>query len=169
MKITKLFFAATALLFIAYTTQSCQDTTTEPTEFVADDNTFAGFTSWELAATNQGPDPILGAAHEGNDSTVVRKSYYKDAQSTVNGAYPVGTAIIKHMKNASGTVDAYMGMVKRGNNFNPSHNDWEWFVLNSDGTIATDAAGAAQRGAGLMGGACNNCHSTATEDYSFTK
>lgn len=169
MKITKLFFSAVALVSIAYTTQSCQETTTELTEFVADNTTFSGYTSWELAATKQGPDPILGAAHEGNDSTVVRKIYYKDAQSPVNGAYPVGTAIIKEMKNASGTVDAYMGMVKRGNGFNASHNDWEWFVLNSNGTIATDAAGAEQRGANLMNGACNNCHAAATNDYSFIK
>ncbi|WMX16815.1 hypothetical protein [Aureispira sp. CCB-E] len=169
MKITKLFFAATALLFIAYTTQSCQEKTTEPSEFIADDATFSGFASWQLAATKSGPDPTLGAAHEGNDSTVTRKIYYKDAQDPVNGTYPVGTAIAKHVYNTSGSVEAYVGMVKRGNSFNSSHNDWEWFILNADGTIATDASGAKQRGANLMNGACNLCHEKATTDYSFIK
>ncbi|BDS09968.1 hypothetical protein [Aureispira anguillae] len=169
MKKTKLFFAAIAIFSIAYTTQSCQDPTPEPTEFIADNSTFANFTNWELAATNVGPSPSLGAAHAGNDSTVTRKIYYKDAQAPVDGVYPVGTVIVKHSANPAGTVAEYTGMVKRGNSFNPSHNDWEWFMLESNGNIATDSSGAEMRGANLMNGMCNNCHSVATTDYSFSK
>lgn len=169
MKTTKLLLAAVALLVVAYTSQSCQEQPTQPSEFIADNTTFTGFTNWQLAKTFVGPSPSLGAAHAGNDSTVTRKIYYKDGQDPVNGEYPVGTVIVKHSYNPSGTVAEYTAMVKRGNNFNPSHNDWEWFMLQSNGNIATDTSGAEMRGANLMNGMCNNCHSVATTDYSFSK
>jgi len=38
-------------------------------------------------------------AHGGNDETVVRDVYFKDGQLPVNGIYPVGTIIVKHLKN----------------------------------------------------------------------
>jgi mono/diheme cytochrome c family protein len=61
-------------------------------------------------------------------------------------------------------------MVKRGNSFNPSAGDWEWFMLNSDGSVATDSSsGMKIRGANLMDGMCISCHSAASTDFSFTK
>ena len=61
-------------------------------------------------------------------------------------------------------------MVKRGNNFDPDHNDWEYFVLQPDGKIAMDGDGNPLRGANLMGGMCVSCHAQASgSDYIFSK
>jgi len=169
MKKTKLMGLLFAALLVAYTTQSCQETVTEPSEFVATANSFSGFTTWTASGTHTGPSASLGPAHAGNDSTVTRNVFFKDGQDPVNGVYPVGMLIAKHTTNTGGTVAEYLGMAKRGNGFNPSHNDWEWFMLESNGTIMQDSTGMEMRGANLMNGMCNNCHSTATTDYSFAK
>jgi hypothetical protein len=153
---------------------SCsKDNTTNPAnqEFIADDNTFKDFMSWTLVKTIQGKDPALEAsgAHAGNDSTVTRKVYVKNNQDRVNGVFPVGTILVKHSNNPAGTVNEFTGMVKRGNNFNPSGNDWEWFMLMPDGTIASQD-GMKTRGADLMGGMCVGCHSSnKSKDYVFSK
>lgn len=151
---------------------SCsKDNTTEPTnqEFIADDNSFKDFMSWTLVKTNQGPDPALGMAHSGNDETVTRKIYVKNNQDRVNGVFPVGTIIVKHSSNPAGTVNEFTAMVKRGNNFNPSGNDWEWFMLMPDGTIATQD-GMKTRGPNLMNGMCVSCHSSnKVKDFVFSK
>ena len=151
---------------------SCsEDSTTTPDaqEFIANDNSFSNFMSWKLEATNSGPDPALGMAHAGNDSTVSRKIYVKNGQDRVNGKFPVGTIIVKHSSNPSGTVNEFTAMVKRGNNFNPAGNDWEWFMLTQDGKIAQDN-GMHVRGANLMDGMCVGCHSSASsKDFVFSK
>jgi hypothetical protein len=150
---------------------SCSKTET-PSESIATDSTFANYTSWKLEATTKGPSPSLGTAHAGNDSTVTRKTYFFNGQSRVDGSYPIGTVIVKHATNSTGTFTEIVGMVKRGNNFNPSVGNWEWFMLNANGTIAKDASGNSIRGgATLMGGMCNNCHvkATSTKDFTFTK
>jgi hypothetical protein len=101
---------------------------------------------------------------------VERKIYFKDGQDPSGGTYPVGTLISKWSKNPDGTVDMITAMAKRGNNFNSSAGDWEWFVLNPDGSIAVDGDGNKMRGANLMGGACVSCHAQASSsDYVFTK
>lgn len=141
----------------------------EPQEYVATDDSFSNFQSWELAAQEQGPDPALGPAHHGNDSTVTRYIYFKDSQTASGGKYPLGTIIVKESMNTDMSVHETTAMVKRGNNFNPDHNDWEWFMLAPDGKIATDDDGNPMRGADLMGGMCNNCHSAAATDYVFSK
>ena len=141
-----------------------------PQEFVANDDSFSGFQSWTLVAQNQGPDPALGAAHAGNDSTVTRYIYFKDDASRVDGKYPVGTIIVKEAYNPDNTVHQFTALAKRGNNFNPSANDWEWFILAGDGQIAVDTAGNQMRGANLMGGACTGCHSQASNiDFVFSE
>ncbi|MCB9244875.1 MAG: cytochrome P460 family protein [Flavobacteriales bacterium] len=166
------------LLLVAFTSinflQSCKDdeedndpTPTEQ-EFVADDNTFADFANWSLDAEKQGIDPAMGAAHGGNDSTVIRKIYFKDGQAPVNGVYPKGTVIVKHSANDS-TYNVITAMVKRGAGFNSANDGWEWFILGADGKIAKDTAGVALRGANLMNGMCAGCHTNATSDWVFSK
>lgn len=172
-KVNILLFAA-FILVSTFTFQSCKDDEEDPetpvNEFVADDDTFENFMSWQLAATNQGPDPALGMAHGGNDNTVTREIYFKDGQNPSNGKYPVGTVIVKHSKNPDQSVNEFTAMVKRGNNFAPSGGDWEWFMLMPDGSIATDADGNPMRGADLMGGMCVSCHTQASDkDYVFSK
>jgi hypothetical protein len=111
----------------------------------------------------------LGPAHAGNDSTVTRHVYFKDGQDRVSGSYPLGTLIVKEGLNDDGFQEI-TAMAKRGNNFNPSGGDWEWFVLKPDGSIADDGEGNVLRGADLMGGMCVGCHSQASSlDYAFTK
>lgn len=140
-------------------------------EFVAKDSTFINYASWPLQATNHGPDPFLGMAHHGNDSTVVRKVYFYNGQYPSHGVYPVGTMVVKHSTNPANSVNELTAMVKRGNNFNPSHGDWEFFMLNTTtGVIAKDSLGNPMRGANLMGGMCGSCHSqVAYKDYIFSK
>lgn len=177
MNKTNVLLSATLAVSIAIVLQSCKKDKDEdpaptppPVEFVADDQTFAGFANWVLEATNQGPDPALGMAHGGNDSTVTRFVYFKDGQDPVNATYPQGTLIVKNSTNPSQTVNEFTAMAKRGANFNSSNNGWEWFMLNQDGSIATDSLGNKLRGANLMGGMCGGCHSqVSSKDFIFTK
>ncbi|MGD9930601.1 MAG: hypothetical protein AB7U05_11330 [Mangrovibacterium sp.] len=167
-----IFWSALALIVLAFSFQSCSNDAEEETnpEFVATDSSFSNFMSWELEATNQGLDPALGTAHAGNDETVTRMIYFKNGQNPAGGTYPVGTIMVKHSKNPDLSVNEFAAMVKRGNNFNPGGGDWEWFMLNADGTIATDpASGLKMRGANLMNGMGVACHTAGFTDFSITK
>ncbi|MGC9352814.1 MAG: hypothetical protein ACP5D9_03190 [Mariniphaga sp.] len=164
------FISVLACFAIVVTLQSCKDDENENPEFIADDSSFSDFMNWTLEAENQGPDPALGPAHAGNDETVTRRVYFKDGQDPVGGEYPVGTIIVKHSGNLDQSVNEFTAMVKRGNDFNPDGGDWEWFMLNADGSIATDSeSGMKMRGANLMNGMCVSCHSAGSVDYTFTK
>lgn len=174
----KTIIITSVFAFVLGTTlmQSCkkdEDKTTSPvnSEFIADSNTFVNFMMWPVQATKNGADPSLGMAHAGNDSTAIRRVHFKDGISSVNGKYPVGSIIVKHTTNAAGTLNEFTGMVKRGNGFNPTKGDWEFFMLTSDGKIANDmATGMPMRGANLMGGMCGSCHAgAASKDYIFSK
>lgn len=156
------------VLAVVVSLQSCNNDEETNPEFIADDNSFSNFMNWSLEAQNQGPDPALGAAHAGNDESVTRKIYVKDAQEASNGEYPAGTIIVKHSTNPDLSVNEFTAMVKRGNDFNPNGGDWEWFMLNPDGSIATDPSSETKmRGANLMNGMCVSCHAAASTDYVF--
>ena len=169
-KIILIFSFATAFTAIIVS-PACKKSSSQPREFVADNASFTNFMTWPEQGTYNGPDPLLGAmAHANNDSTVVRKVYFKNGQNRVNGTFPVGTIVVKHSANPAGTVNEFTALVKRGNNFNPSHGDWEFFMLNPDGTIASDSTGMVMRGANLMNGMCASCHAMASgKDYIFSK
>ncbi len=159
----------TASLFIF---QSCSndDDGDAIEEFVADDSTFAGWDSWTLVETTTGADPasvIFGGAHAGNEENSMRKVYIQDNQNPIDGEYPVGTLVVKDTQVDGATV-MITAMAKRGNGFNPANNDWEWFVINADGSIAQDGD-VIMRGANLMDGMCGGCHGGATTDYVFSK
>ena len=67
-------------------------------------------------------------------------------------------------------MDVITAPAKRGNDFSPSGGDWEWFILNADGSIAVGGDGNKLRGANLMGGMCISCHTQASnKDYVFSK
>ena len=170
MRLFVLFLLAGFISFSACTKDEDEPQVEQPQEYIANDASFAGFGSWPLAAQNQGPDPALGPAHQGNDSTVTRYIHFKDDQNRVNGKYPTGTIIVKESYNPGQSIHEVTAMVKRGNNFAPTGGDWEWFILAPDGKIAADNDGNPMRGADLMGGMCIGCHSAASgSDYSFTK
>lgn len=151
--------------------QSCNKAKDTPKEYVADANSFKDYSTWPKQGSYNGPDPLLGAmAHANNDSSVVRNVYFKNGQDRVNGKFPVGTIVVKHSTNPSGTVNEVTGMVKRGNNFDPTHDDWEYFMLKPDGSLMSDSTGMVMRGATLMGGMCAGCHGGASsKDYIFSK
>lgn len=136
-------------------------------EFIADDATFAGWEGWTLIETSEGADPaslIFGGAHAGNNENSVRTTYMKNNEDRTDGEFPVGTLIVKHTAVDGATV-VITAMAKRGNGFNPANNDWEWFIINADGSIAEDGT---KRGANLNDGGCGNCHG-AGNDYVFSK
>jgi len=126
-----------------------------------DASSFANFENWELVKTAEGVDPSgsLGAAHNGELAESIRKIYLKDNQSAVDGVYLAGTIIVKHTSTTDGTMTSYQAMVKRESGFNEVNNDWEWFMLEADGTIV-------DRGTNI--GACGGCHAAATTDYVFS-
>jgi Cytochrome P460 len=171
MKRTILIFSFAVAFTAIIVSPACKKSSAQLSEFVADNTSFTNFMAWPEQGTYNGPDPLLGAmAHANNDSSVVRKVYFKNGQSRVNGTFPVGTIVVKHSYNPSGTVNEFTALVKRGNNFNPTHGDWEFFMLKSDGTIASDTTGMVMRGANLMSGMCASCHAMATnKDYIFSK
>lgn len=153
------------LLLVSVTVQFCSDSNNDPEEFVAENATFTNFMNFPLEATNQGPDPALGMAHTGNDSSVTRKVYVKGGQDAVNNKYPIGTVIVKHSMNPDNTVNEITAMVKRGNDFNIEAGNWEWFMLNPD-----DNTIMSRGGKDMMNGMCNACHSAnASKDYVFSK
>jgi cytochrome P460 len=156
---------------LAFTTQSCsKDDDPAPEEYVADNDTFKSFASWTLGGELQGADPALGGAHGGNDSTVTRSVYFKNNVIPSGGTYPIGAVIVKYSHNTGGDLNEYTAMVKRGNSFNTTGNDWEYFMLAGDGQIAMDASGNEMRGANLMNGMCMGCHVSAkNSDYIFTQ
>ena len=168
---TKLLIAGWVFTAILISIQSCKDDKEESSpEFIASSNDFANFRSWTEVTTNQGPSQSLGEAHKGNDETATRTIYIKDNQDrNADGKFPVGTIIVKDTRDANGNTIEVTALVKRGNNFNPDNNDWEWFMLNADGTIITDQ-GSEMRGAKLMGGMCGACHSQVkNKDFVFSK
>jgi hypothetical protein len=170
MKTITLSVAATLLLSSVFL-QACKDDKDESRpEFIASSADFQNFRDWAEVATNQGPDPALGTAHQGNDETTTRTIYVKnDADRGSDGRFPVGTIVVKDTRDGDGNTMEVTAMVKRGNNFNPGNNDWEWFMLNEDGTIKS-ALGSEMRGAQLMDGMCGACHTQAKdEDFVFSK
>ena len=168
------FLLSVATLTMTAVVQSCKNDkedpqpAPQPSEFIADDNTFKGFESWHLNKTLNGADPALKGAHGGDDSTSQRKVYLPSASvARVDGQFPLGTIVSK--KTTWSTGSAITAMAKRGNNFDAGGNNWEYFLLNADGSILVDN-GTTMRGADLMNGACKGCHAAAkTNDYIFTK
>lgn len=159
------FKLVSLLVVVSVSLQFCSNSDNDPEEFVAENATFTNFMNFPLEATNQGPDPALGLAHAGNDSSVTRKVYVKGGQDAVNGKYPLGTVIVKHSMNADLSVNEITAMVKRGNDFNTEAGDWEWFMLNpADNSIMS------RGGKDMLSGMCNGCHgAAAAKDYVFSK
>lgn len=173
VKLFSLALLSVSMLMISCKKDKEEETTpSQPDEYIATDDSFKNFASWTLGAEPVGVDPALGAAHGGNDSTVIRSIYFKDDAKPVGGSYPVGSIVVKHSHNDAGTVEMYTAMVKRGNNFDSDNGDWEYFMLSGDGAVAKDENGNAMRGDGpsMMGGMCLSCHShaNASNDYIFT-
>lgn len=169
----KLLFAGILVATVLISIQSCKDDDEDEKaspEFVAENKDFANFRNWTEVAVQQGPSPSLGEAHAGNNAEATRTIYFKNNQERASDSrFPMGTLVVKDTRDAAGNTIEVTAMVKRGNNFNADHNDWEWFMLNPDGTIKVEA-GMTLRGAKLMDGMCGACHSQAkSADFIFSK
>jgi cytochrome c1 len=165
------YFALASVLALSLVIVACSDdddnTVTPPTEFVAAASDFTGFKSWDQpSGPHVGPDPAeIGQAHGALDSTLTRYIYLNNASAErgSNNQFPQGTIFVKQTVKMDGSVVATTGMAKRGAGFNATHNGWEWFLLNEDGTIA-------QRGAEIAAAPCGSCHSAnADEDFVWAK
>ena len=131
-----------------------------PVEFAATADAFADYAGWHEVGSEQGPDPLLGPAHNGNDANTVRTIYRKQLAANPaagGGSYPTGTMIVKEVRDGNQDILGMVGLVKRGADFDTANDNWEWFILdNADFTVTTRGAGA-----DVMAGACVGCHNAA--------
>lgn len=161
------------LVLSALLIESCKKEEDAPvsTEFKASNSTFENFRNWTQVASILGPDPAVGAFHGGADITTERYVYQNNDKDTTAGkkTFPKGTVFVKESFTDGKVIHEITAMVKRGGSFNETQNGWEWFVLNTDGTIKKDSTGAQMRGAELLNGMCGGCHYGASIDFVFTK
>jgi len=134
---------------------------------------FTGYSSWEQIDHTISDVPGLASAHSGTDDAYTRVIYASAGADPVDGRFPEGTRFVKETYRWNADTGAkefaaeggLLAMVKRGGDFNPDHNGWEWFML------APDLSAIAAQGDNLMNGMCNGCHSAATGlgglDYTF--
>lgn len=137
-----------------------------PSEFIANDETFANYQSWPLIDERSDQNPLLGdMAHQDTGSPATRKIYKKQlyAKPEAMGlGYPVGTTLVKEVISNNEIVEI-TAMVKRGGEFNAAGGHWEWFMLDPEnGRILLDETNTAARGANLLNGMCSACHTAAT-------
>lgn len=127
-----------------------------PFEYAASATDFANYRTWSLIQDTTTVSPFLGGAHKSSDTTAVRRIYKKQllANPDTPAGYPVATVIVKEIQQ-NGAVTELTAMVKRGGSFNSVNSGWEWFTLDPSTT------GIMARGADLMSGMCNGCHSLA--------
>lgn len=162
-----------AVLFFGLLIMACNsDNSTEPkndTEFQAGLQDFKDYKSWKKVATKFGPDPLLQSAHGANDS-LFRNIYFKDDAKATTGEYETGTIILKELTDETGNVVGITVMAKRGGDFNPSGNGWEWFMTDAQLSQIVTSGDNAQ----AANGACAGCHSQANSnnngvDWVFTR
>ncbi len=133
---------------------------THPYEFAVVDGDFDNYADWHFIEEEQGPDAFLGDAHAGNDANAVRTIYRKQLAANPDDSdwgYPVGTMIVKEVRDIDQNIIGMTAMAKRGAGFDAVNEDWEWFVLDSN-DFSIMARGT---GAELMGGMCVGCHNSA--------
>ncbi|HID38335.1 MAG TPA: hypothetical protein EYP36_02330 [Calditrichaeota bacterium] len=139
-------------------------------EYVAELDDFKDYLNWTKVTTNFGPDPFLQSAHGVSDS-LYRNIYFKDDVKAVNGEYLKRTIILKELRDKDGNLaGATTVLVKRGGNFNPDGNGWEWFMVDTELTTVMTRGDNATAG----GGACASCHNGANTssngmDWVFTQ
>ena len=164
-----------AVLAVGMTAVGCGDdkgsnSSDSDTEFVAALEDLSGYEDWErIDYTIDDTNPAAGSAHAATLREYSRIVYRNASAKAQGSAYPRGSIIVKETFTwENGTrkfaaTGGLLAMVKRGGDFNPEGNGWEWIAL------APDRSGIAGRGgAEMMNGNCNACHSSAqSKDFVF--
>ena len=155
------------LFALAFVITSCEDSDDDVDNgFNATNSDFANFTTWEIIDYTVHPvnDAKLGGAHGNNINS--GRIIYQNSDAQMNGAeWADGSIFVKETftwvdgEKTPAAAGAFLGMVKRGGEFNPDHGAWEYFMLDAAGEIQT-------RGTADLG-ACQSCHETAAVDYLF--
>jgi hypothetical protein len=96
-------------------------------------------------------------------STSAYETIHPDALTTAQIA--VGTAIVREVLDANGTVGKLTMMVKGPAGYDPTLGDWWFAVTDPEGNVIPDDAGDPQVG---RVDACHSCHiPRASDDYLF--
>ena len=137
-----------------------------PSDLEVVDGFFADYASWPVIQNTPENHVLLSAAHASGNADTLRRVYKKqlqanpkhlpDSYGVITDVYPIGTAIVKTVEDETGIIEI-TGMVKRSPSFNPDHNGWEWFMLDT----LTASVRPEMRGASLGGNMCNVCHAAA--------
>jgi len=130
----------------------------QPQEFIADSSFFKDYKSW-----------TLDGEVTRTDKNEYRKIYINKASEVdrTTGSYPTGTIIVKEISHISNhdSVLRYQVLVKRGGNFNPQGNGWEWFLMM--GNDVTKITTHGDNSTTINGTTCISCH-TGQNDLVFT-
>jgi hypothetical protein len=142
-------------------------------DFVATENTFAGFCDWSSAPATPAKSTPLGV--HGLDAMRV---YWKEAPPHGATEFPVGTVILKESEETTPGDRIVFAMAKRkarGGGYDSDGADgWEWFSLQDRGDCTAlilwrgAAAPILTTYSDLIVGDCNGCHTKiAGSDYVF--
>ena len=166
---------AVALLVAA---AGCLDHTLDPNEgmgggetFIALQRDFQMFRSWERVMVGE-------ASVEGGHPVGARFAYVNRSPAPGEGAFPVGSILVKTVENGAADTWKIHARVKRGGGFNSTGAfGWEWFdlrVTNEDNVVIMWRGEQPPRNHGYeslpglgvtmtMDGNCNTCHGAARE------
>ena len=156
----------------------CLDHTLDPADvvgggetFIALQRDFQAFRSWEKVM-------VAEAAVVGGHPAGARFAYLNRPPTPGEGAFPVGTIVVKTVENGTPDLWKIHARVKRGGGFNSDGaRGWEWFDLRvtvDDSVIIMWRGAQPPRNHGYeslpglgvtmtMDGNCNTCHASAPD------
>lgn len=119
-------------------------------EFVAEVDDFKCLTTGTRA-----PDKTFFIFHE--KRAALKKAVRKTKRGKLGKGYPVGTIL---------QLFPFEAMAKRGGDFNPEGDGWEYFKLSISGDgITTIVQRGTSEVTGLTGGSCQGCHLQLAADH----
>ena len=136
------------------------------TNVIRDLPDFKDYQGWKLFAKHIGPNPVLTGGTHGGTNVFKFIYVYPDAARLINGQMPIGAMLVKELhEDNNGQPGAITGaltiMAKRGGNFDPEGNGWEYFMTDTNLTETL-----------LRGGSettCFACHIAARDtDFVFS-
>ncbi len=126
---------------------------------------FIGYEQWQVLDYNIFQNPLLSDIHAEQGREYARRVYMKPGGKLVRGKYPNGTYFVietftwENDEKIFQKTYGRLAMVKKGGDYNPKANGWEWFFLESDVVMG----GITRGGEFIAEGTCNSCHSLAKD------